>query len=150
MRATFGLPPCNDPELLQGHSAGEMSVFWTKFSQPIIRPDISYAFSSDTTSQAYHLLRVRRSRPLSCRLWWMQVKWRSRHAESSGGKWKQRIKTVDPAPCLQVLCPAQKLGQQLRPLPRRGLVSMPRKRGARTTQGGLPRPTSFLTNGGWC
>ena len=82
------LPPCDDPELLQGHSAGEMSAFWTKFSQPILRPGTSYAFSSDTTSQAYHLLPVRRSRPLSCRLWWMRGKWRSRHAESSGGKRK--------------------------------------------------------------
>ena len=75
-----------------------------KFSQPTLCPSTSWAFSSDTKSKAHHLLQVRRSRPSSCRLWWMQVKWRNLHAESSGGKQKQRIKVLGPTTRVSRCC----------------------------------------------
>lgn len=55
-------------------------VTWPTHPRPLSR----LSPSSDTESPAHHLLRVRHSRPSSCRLWWTREKWRSHHAESSG------------------------------------------------------------------
>lgn len=72
---------------LSTHCVSDVIVCKVNSANPSSIPSASCAFS-----QAHHLPQGHRSHPLSCRLLWMKVKWRSRHAERSGREQKQNKK----------------------------------------------------------